>query len=284
MSASAPVNTSEAFQLPSFLSRVRIKAGPVPRSLANVSAEGVLWQVTDRRFLLHIPDVAGYLVEDGQAITIDCRSGADEDTVNRFLCMAPLAALLYQRNTLALHSAVVADSRGAVLLAGDSASGKSTLLAVLLQRGWMMLSDELAAITHADGDWWVWPTTPRIRLWHDAAEKLDAKKIGPVRKDGAWQTICAISNFTDKPQPLRGIYWLTVHNREYIDINALEALEKFRAIGILSYNSHIADALFDRHEYLRTAGELANCIPVRHLRRPRGRWSAYELAHQVEAE
>jgi len=50
-----------------------------------------------------------------------------------------------------LHSAVVAGGEGAAILPGRAGSGKSTLCAALVARGWRLLSDEVALIRPTDG-------------------------------------------------------------------------------------------------------------------------------------
>jgi len=53
---------------------------------------------------------------------------------------------------LVLHAAVVEKQGGAMLLPAPPGSGKSTLCAGLVSRGWRLLSDELALIDPASGD------------------------------------------------------------------------------------------------------------------------------------
>ena len=51
----------------------------------------------------------------------------------------------------------------------------------------------------------------------------------------------------------------------------------------MAYHRRIASALLDRASYLRVAGTVAGSgIPIRRLIRPRGRWTAGELADIVE--
>ena len=52
---------------------------------------------------------------------------------------------------LIVHAACVAKGNAALLLPGDPGSGKSTLCAALVSRGWRLLSDELALLELATG-------------------------------------------------------------------------------------------------------------------------------------
>jgi hypothetical protein len=270
------------------------KFAPVASALEGATARGVLWQTARGRFLLDVPDVARYLVSDGAVITIDHAPDAHDEEVTRFLRMTPLAALLFQRGSLAFHAAALsppslpqqdmdwADETGAILIAGDSGAGKSTLLAALLQRGWRLLADDLAVVDmDADGRLVVLPAFPEIVLWQDAVEKLG---LGAATRK-AFPNSSGLSVLTSQlataPQPLRAIYWLSIHHKDEIEMSELKGAERFRAIGTLTYNSHIADALLDLAMYLRRASAIAQTIPLRRLRRPRGQWSVAELADKI---
>jgi hypothetical protein len=269
--------------LPAWLCGIQINTAAVPRTLHTASANGALWQAAPGRFLLHAPAVARFLVETGRTITIDPAPQAEAADVGRFLRMAPLAALLYQRGILAFHAAAAANSKGAILLAGDSGAGKSTLLKALLDRGWTMLADELSAVDlDRGGEPRVWPTFPEIRLWENP-EKISWNRPAAPDSESGWRNLPIHRQFACAPQPLRAIYWLTMHNADRIERETLEGMERFRAPGTLAYNSHIADVLLDRADYMRTAAILAQAVPIHRLRRPRGKWSVEELADQVEA-
>lgn len=57
----------------------------------------------------------------------------------------------HAHDCLVLHAAVVERDGQALLLAADPGSGKSTLCAALVHRGWRLLSDELALVSLSDG-------------------------------------------------------------------------------------------------------------------------------------
>jgi hypothetical protein len=269
-----------------FLSDVQIHTALIPRELADTTARGVLWQAAPGRFLLQVPGVARYQVQDGHRITIDPveQDGilSHDDEIIRFLHLTPLAALLYQRGMLAFHaSALVPPLRegdrkgGAILLAGDSGAGKSTLLAALQQCGWTPLADDLAAVGLGKNDRpIVYPTLCDIRLWPDAKEKLKLQETPEISE-----------NLGDlAAQPLRAIYWLSVHSWDNIEYVSLKGAERFEALGKLTYNSYIADALLDRAAYFRLAAAVTQSVSLHRLRRPRGRWSVEELVQKIEKE
>ena len=226
--------------------------------LAGAPHSGVLWRAAPGRLLLEVPDVARYLVSDGNLVEIDpCDCAAGE--VRRFLLMTPAAALYLQRGIPVLHAAVVADAAGrGVVLAGDSGSGKSVLLTALVRRGWSLLTDDLAPVTLDDDQVPVAvPTWPEVNLWPDS--------IGPVAV--GWD-----DRFVAEARPIRAIWWLGLHGFDPVEVHDVEGMARFEALAAMAYHRRIASALLDRASYLSVAGRVAGSgIPIRRLIRPRGR-------------
>lgn len=267
---------------PELLSEVTWDIAPVPETLDGATACGVLWQAAAGRFLLDVPHVARYLVEGGRHVTLAPAPGAGDADVARFFKRTSLAALLYQRGTLAFHAAAVAGPEGAVLLAGDSGVGKSALLACLIgQGGWKMLADDLSIVAlNPEGVPTVWPTSPEMILWSDTRERLNL----PSPDTDGRHTLRCTDTFETAPQPLRRIYWLSVHNEKSVELVELQGVDHFRAVSLLSYNSHIADALLDRAAYFQQVAVLSRHISIRRLRRPRRHWTVEELAARIGEE
>jgi len=109
--------------LPDFLSDVSISNAAGPLHIKGITSRGVLWEAAPGCLLLNVPGVARYMIKDKKSITIEPQPSASKAEVLRFLRMTPLAALLFQRGILAFHAAAVADTRGAILIAGDSGTG-----------------------------------------------------------------------------------------------------------------------------------------------------------------
>ena len=95
--------------------------------LQDPGGQGVLYQSAPRQFLLKISRVARYLVSDGNEIIVDPEPDADLSAIRLFLFGSAFGALLHQRGILPLHGSAIVTSRGAVVFAGVSGSGKSAL-------------------------------------------------------------------------------------------------------------------------------------------------------------
>lgn len=70
---------------------------------------------------------------------------------------------------------------------------------------------------------------------------IAAQQPNHVRRyDKGRQSLFMQGRFSSAPQHLRTVYWLSVHNKDEIEIKEVEGAERFGAYGALSYNSHIA--------------------------------------------
>jgi hypothetical protein len=108
-----------------------------------------------------------------------------------------------------------------------------------------------------------------VVLWPDGAG---------LAADADWDV-----RFVDEARPIGAIWWLGLHGFDPVEVHSVEGVARFEALAAMAYNRRIASALLDRASYLRVAGRVAGSgIPIRRLIRPRGRWTADELADIVE--
>jgi hypothetical protein len=275
---------------------VSVRLGPVEARLTGASSSGVLWEACSGRFLLAVPGVGRYLVEDGRTITVDPAEGAEPAEVERFLRGTPLAVAHLQRGTPVLHAATVAHGdwdTGAIVIAGDSSAGKSVLAAALWARGYRVLGDDLAPVAIQAGAPVALPTAGELVLWPDAIEWLSGTpraRAGlvdhpPVAHgpEGQRRRVDVSDRFIAQPCPVQSIWWRGVQSGGDIEVRDLRGAARFDAVAAMASNSRIASALLDRGAYLTLAGSLATSgVPIRKMTRPRGRWCPDELANLVE--
>jgi hypothetical protein len=148
-----------------------IELGPVPATLADPTLDTVLLQLDARgngRF--EIASVAAYLIEDGRRIVIEPRMDVDAPDIRLFLFGTPFGLLCHQRGQVPLHAAAVEVDGKALLFAGSSGMGKSTLAAAFGRRGHRLLSDDVAPFRLTADGAEVMPGLRRLRLWRDSIE------------------------------------------------------------------------------------------------------------------
>ncbi|MDX8394562.1 MAG: hypothetical protein R8K21_08285, partial [Mariprofundales bacterium] len=84
---------------------------------------------------LNVPDIARFLISNGNSITVESAKNSDPQSIRLFLLGSCLGAILHQRGMLILHANAIRFDDGCVLFAGTSGQGKSTLAAAFHHRG-----------------------------------------------------------------------------------------------------------------------------------------------------
>ena len=94
---------------------VTIRLGDVPNCHGVKIGKRGNWDVAQGKFWLSVNSVASYYVSDGCEIWIDPEPGSSDADIRTFLFGSTLAALLHQREILALHASAIQTQRGAVI-------------------------------------------------------------------------------------------------------------------------------------------------------------------------
>ena len=93
----------------------------------------------------------GYRIESPVGRSALVRSPGDGAIAILEAMVGAVVAGLHRQGLLAVHAGAVSGPRGAVVVAGRSGQGKSTLVLGLVRRGFGLLSDELAILDPSDG-------------------------------------------------------------------------------------------------------------------------------------
>ena len=271
------LNFESEIPCPGFLpargpAEVHVHLGSVPEHLSNPSTTGVTYEADPDRILISLPGIARYLIERGSRIILEPASTDADDAARAFLANAALSALLLQRGVFVVHAAVCSTSEGAVLIAGRTARGKSTVLAALLARGHGMLSDDLAPIVLESHGPAVVPALPRLKLWADAATVLGGSKdrLHRVRPNVDKYLVPTDDAFVGEPRRVKGIFVLEYGTASGIETLMLEGSQRLAAIQDQTYHRRMLEGLRLQAKHFRTMASLASTAPVISVRRPRG--------------
>lgn len=263
---------------------VRVRLGVVPEHIESPVRTGVLFEARPGTYRFGIEDTARYLVEGGNRVTIDVRTGAEPRRVRVFFLGSVLTAILHQRGRLVLHAAVAQGANGAVAIAGHSGRGKSTLLTALSDRGVRVLADDAAAIdVPASGDAIVYPGFPQVGLWTDALGKLGRAHLDlPRVHTGIEKFVLPMGQvFDSRPAPLRHICILSMTSGSEIESAPLTDANAFAALRAHTRNLRVLEGLGMQAQHFHAIARLAGRVPIVQLSRPRDRDSIDALAAHV---
>ncbi len=260
--------------------RIRIHAGDILPELPARTAKGALFEVGPGRFLLRLDGIARYLVADGDRIVVDRAPASDEDSVRLFLLGSIFGALLHQRGLLPLHASAIETPRGAVLFAGPSGTGKSTLAAAFYRRGYRVIADEICALDEIG----VRPAIPRLALWPDAIDELG------LWSDAVRQVRPTIKKFhipvepwlSPAPLPVHAIYFLSITNKPDFAVSRVSGVGKLQVLIDSTFRRQFIEGE-SANGYMSRVTAAAGAIPISRLVRSSGR-SLRETADLLESD
>jgi len=217
-----------------------------------------------------VRDVGWFLVKRGAEIVVATGPIANPRRLRLCLIGSAWGALLYQRGLFPLHASAVSADGGAVLFCGRRGQGKSTLAALLTDRGYDLISDDLCRVTTSgSGTQLAYPSVPTLRLCADSLNSLGWDRgelaLGPFRPKKLHYI--RPSRLLFQPVPVRAIYLLTWGEAGFERLVGFSALNHF--FSAATWRGNLLLSVGDPAKYFRQCTELVQRVPVWEFRRPR---------------
>lgn len=229
-----------------------------------------MFDASPGKYLLSVAGTARYLVSDGKEIIVDPLPSADPDAVRLFLLGSCVGALLHQRHALPLHASSITTPTGAVVFAGPSGGGKSTLAAAFSRRGFPILADDVSVID-ASGAPQVMPGTISLKLWCDAllALGLPDGNLRRVRAGLKKYFLPIPDGMSAKAVRLHSIYILQIANVARATVSPVSGLAKIRAFTANTFRKNFIDPMGLAESYFEQVGRVAALARMKCVVRPR---------------
>jgi hypothetical protein len=244
----------------------------VPRPAADANWAGPLRAVEGSQITFGMPDAARMLITDGNRIAFERHDTCTEESL-RLLLMGPGAALLlHQRGRLPLHGSGIVTEKGAILLVGHSGAGKSTTLGALMDRGYPVLCDDLAAVDlDASGRAVVYPGTQVMKVWSDSAESLGWATDGLPRVRPEFEKfVVTLREQTTEAMPLVAVYQLSTHNEPDVVLTPKTSTAKFNALLDHTWQKMTVKRMGLHGQHFERIVAVANQVRVVQVKRPVG--------------
>lgn len=168
----------------------------------------------EQYFELAYSDGAKFLVdESGGAVWAYCPGTMSLDYFVTYIRGPVMGFVLRRRGRLALHASAVKIGDYAVVLCGESQSGKSTVAAALALRKNSVLSEDITAIEFSDGTIYAVPGHSQVGLWPDMTKTLFGSETALPRFTASWDKRVldlhrTTGGFDSKARPIAAIYVL----------------------------------------------------------------------------
>lgn len=249
---------------------VVIHGGPVPATLAAAEASGPTWQIAGRQFLLRVPNVARFLLTEGNDIAFEPEPGGEPGDIPIFILGTVFGILLHQREQIVLHASAVRVNGKAILFCGPSGSGKSTLAAVLAKRGHRLMTDDVCALSIGTaGEPTVHPDGRHLKLWAQAIDNLDlAANRGARVRSRLEKFYVEPGEAFSEALPLGAIYVLREARPPHVPgIERPNVVDATLLLRRNAYRPLLVRRMGQRANYFHAAAAIARAAGVFHLTR-----------------
>lgn len=254
-----------------------------PSGLEHPLFKSVSFQANKESLWLNIPNVARYLINNGNRITIEPYAQSDEDSIRVFLLGSCMGSLLMQRNLFLLHANAIKVGEYCISFSGPSGVGKSTLAAAFIQRGHAILTDDICAINQLAE---VLPGFPQVKLWDDASRQMniETESLRKIRPNLEKFSVPVCEKFYQYPLPLKMVYFLHVHDKDSIDLINLNGSQKFNHLINNTYRILYLKGLGKDRAHFKQCGAIASRVDVAHIFRPNHGFQLNELMAVIQAD
>lgn len=249
---------------------VTISQGQVPDPPTAIADRRNWFHASPDGISFGIQDVGRFQIYGGNDVRVQRAAGAEDASIRPFLVGSSIGYLLHQQRRLPLHASCVEVNGGCVAFVGRRGEGKSTLAALLHDRGHSVLTDDICATQ-------VFADRPPMVALGSPTLKLKPASLAAIGQDSQMLNRVAphIDKFGYHPNQnsvssvlaLKAIYILrtgkSLKIHETTNVVALSRLKRF------TYRRWVLPGICEAANHFEMCARLASQIPIRILDRPR---------------
>ncbi len=266
---------------------VRIRLRPINRTALNVGRSTYEYSSTEQ--FLHWPGVGSFLIRGTGVIDIEAAPGAGAGLLRLPLLGPVMALLLHLRGMLVLHASAVSINGRIAVFVGNKGAGKSTTTAAAVERGHLLFTDDLLALSFAGtGQPEAFPGFPSVKLVSDCSHLFSlqgADDLAAPIADFPKQIRRLRNAFADAPAMPARIYVLKRANETSIlpclPDEALRMIMRFAYIPLFERKPWQAD---EAQRHFTQCASIASKVQVAHLETPSDLGRMSEIIACVETD
>lgn len=244
--------------------QITIKYGKVPETLTGVTYSNPVISISATEALIHIEGTAWYYIDGENNVTIEAYPEVPEYAVRLYIFSIVLGILLHKNDIFSLHSSCIKVNDGAVIIAGQSGVGKSTLALGLYRKGYEILNDDISSVfLNEDKGPMVYPGVQHLKLWSQSLEKYEYNPGSFAKlRDELEKYSFPVERNNEHPLPLKAIYFL--HERNETPIEKVElrtGMEKIKRLRNHTYRYKLIQHLQKTETHFRLATGIVPHVP-----------------------
>ena len=249
---------------------VFISYGKTPETIENPVFKRAFQQANQEEYLLNIKNTARYWLKNKHEIVVEPYENAQEDAIRIFVLSSLMGALLHKHELLPIHSCCIKVKDYAVLVAGDSGAGKSTISLGMYRKGYEILNDDISTVfLNEQKTPWVHPGYMHLKLWSESLEKYgyETAEFRQLRKEIEKYSFPINRSNGKEAIPLKAVFILNP-NGEELSYEAVSGLKAFKALNKNTFRRNLLKGLGKEASHFKLSSAVAAKIKVIQVNRP----------------
>ena len=211
---------------------VTVKPAKLPTEPVGLNNKGVNIACNQTELFLQVPNVANFLIKNGNQVLIDVQPEAEFREVELFFMGSVLSVILMQRNIIPFHGSAFEKEGKAVIITGISGAGKSSLLRYFISQGYKAITDDVCALSEINNKVMLSPSYPYSKIWSDVMDEfgLLKKENNQIRPDIEKYSVSLKESFVNKSLEVDSIYIIESKNTTKFTTSETKGIAKFSAL------------------------------------------------------
>lgn len=224
---------------------IKVQYSIVPNALSDIQFKSGFFETNGKSILIKSLKFSKVLILNRHEIIVEPPGQMDEMSYFQFFLGPVLSAMLHLRGIMPLHASSVINDNQAILIAGNSGAGKSTIAHKALMNGYSMVTDDISAIDFEDPNYpKVWTGPPLIKLWGiDQSSSVENKKLVSLGSGTEKKGILMHSLPLSKSYKFDHIYIIQPKNIEQAGMYELSGIQKFEMLNSMIYRPYFRKGL-----------------------------------------
>lgn len=220
---------------------VQIDCAPLPPDISASIAAGNGIGFGKQICWLHT-EYGTFVIAQGNRITVSASPDTEVWQLRPFILGFGFATLFLQRGIPAFHCSTVSYFNNAYIFAGLSGSGKSTTTASFMDKGALMMADDMIIATKKDDGYYALPAYPQQKLCRDAAlrQGYQLETLSLVSEERDKYAVKCKERFCFSPKQIKAFFYLEPADVKEVSV---AKVEKQDSLNLLTKNLFLAPSL-----------------------------------------
>ena len=227
---------------------------------------------------------AWIIVENGNHIWYVLKENGKETYLQSYILGFGLSMLAMQRGMLSLHCSALCNEKGAVLIAGESGVGKSTVASAILEEGYSLMADDMVLVeTGREGMIFANPAFPFQKLCRNVAEErgYTLSELLYINEEKDKFLVPYQGDFCVDPMPVRAFVLLGMVEEEKVEAFPVLGTERISVYANNLFLRHLLKEERYSPSVVQKCLEMAAKVSTYYVGRPIGKDTTEQVIREV---